>query len=185
MVEYLCKALLWGVQKSNQVNENILFYLQHNKIFFLCTVTVMNRQKNLVKSPHMCDWQLTVKTKENCRTVTLTSAVKRIFREEEQDNEQMLLKVQCRDKYLSVWVTSYRRGTPEGLQKMTVTQGVTRPRRLQTWLSSCTPSCVHVKSLQSYPTLCDSIDHSLPGSTVLGILQGLEWVAMSSSRGSS
>ena len=53
----------------------------------------MNRQKNLVKSPHMRDWQLTVKTKESCRTVTLTSAVKRIFQEEEQDNEQMLLKV--------------------------------------------------------------------------------------------
>ena len=42
-------------------------------------------------------------------------------------------------------------------------------------------------SLQSYPTLCDLIDCSLPGSSVHGILQAriLEWVAMSSSRGSS
>ena len=37
------------------------------------------------------------------------------------------------------------------------------------------------KSLQSYPTLCDPIDDSPPGSPVPGILQArtLEWVAMS------
>ena len=37
------------------------------------------------------------------------------------------------------------------------------------------------KSLQSCPTLCDSIDGSPPGSTVPGILQArtLEWVAIS------
>ena len=37
------------------------------------------------------------------------------------------------------------------------------------------------KSLQSYPTLCDPIDGSPPGSTVPGILQArtLEWVAVS------
>ena len=48
-------------------------------------------------------------------------------------------------------------------------------------------ACMHVKLLQSCPTLCDSMDCSLPGSTVLGILQArlLEWVAMPSSRGSS
>ena len=42
-------------------------------------------------------------------------------------------------------------------------------------------------SLQSCPTLCDSVDCSPPGSSVLGILQAraLEWVAMRSSRGSS
>ena len=36
------------------------------------------------------------------------------------------------------------------------------------------------KSLQSCPTLCDSIDSSPPGSTVPGILQArtLEWVAI-------
>ena len=40
---------------------------------------------------------------------------------------------------------------------------------------------------QSCPTLCDPMDCSLPGSTVLGILQAriLEWVAISYSRGSS
>ena len=37
------------------------------------------------------------------------------------------------------------------------------------------------KSLQSCPTLCDSIDSSPPGSPVPGILQAktLEWVAIS------
>ena len=37
------------------------------------------------------------------------------------------------------------------------------------------------KSLQSCPTLCDSIDGSLPGSPIPGILQArtLEWVAIS------
>ena len=37
------------------------------------------------------------------------------------------------------------------------------------------------KSLQSRPTLCDPIDASPPGSTILGILQArtLEWVAIS------
>ena len=37
------------------------------------------------------------------------------------------------------------------------------------------------KSLQSCPTLCDSIDSSLPGSPIPGILQArtLEWVAIS------
>ena len=43
------------------------------------------------------------------------------------------------------------------------------------------------KSLQSCPTLCDPIDSSPPGSSVLGILQAriLEWVAISFSRNQS
>ena len=43
------------------------------------------------------------------------------------------------------------------------------------------------KSLQSCPTLCNPMDHSLPGSFVHEILQArtLEWVAMPSSRGPS
>ena len=49
--------------------------------------------------------------------------------------------------------------------------------------------CVHVcaKSLQSCLTLRDPVDHSPPGSSVLGILQAriLEWGAISFSRGSS
>ena len=46
---------------------------------------------------------------------------------------------------------------------------------------------VLAKSLQSCLTLCDSMDCSLPGSSVHGILQAriLEWVAMPSSRESS
>ena len=43
---------------------------------------------------------------------------------------------------------------------------------------------MHVKSVQSCPILCDSMDCSLSGSSVHGILQAriLEWVAMPSSR---
>ena len=41
------------------------------------------------------------------------------------------------------------------------------------------------KSLQSCLTLCDPIDGSPPGSTILGILQArtLEWVTISFSNG--
>ena len=47
--------------------------------------------------------------------------------------------------------------------------------------------CVHAKSFQSCPTLSDTMDCSLPGSSVHEILQArkLEWVAMPSSRRSS
>ena len=40
---------------------------------------------------------------------------------------------------------------------------------------------------QSFPTLCDPMDCSLPGSSIRGILQAriLEWVAISFSRRSS
>ena len=43
-----------------------------------------------------------------------------------------------------------------------------------------THACVCAKSLQSCLTLCYPMDHSLPGSSVHGILQAriLEWVAM-------
>ena len=44
-------------------------------------------------------------------------------------------------------------------------------------------ACVRAQLLQSCLTLCDPVDCSLPGSSVLGILLAriLEWVAMSSS----
>ena len=38
---------------------------------------------------------------------------------------------------------------------------------------------------QSCPTLCDPMDCSLPGSSVHGILDPMEWVTISFSRGSS
>ena len=48
-----------------------------------------------------------------------------------------------------------------------------------------TPVCVLVA--QSYLTFCNSMDYSLSGSSVHGILQAriLEWAAIPSSRGSS
>ena len=70
----------------------------------------------------------------------------------------------------------------------------------QTWLSDFTftllssrinidveHTCTQAKSLQSCPTLCDTMDCSLPGSSVHGILQAriLKWVAMPAFRASS
>ena len=48
-------------------------------------------------------------------------------------------------------------------------------------------ACMHAKSLQLCPTLCDPMDCSLSGSSVHGIFQVriLEWVAISFSRRSS
>ena len=47
--------------------------------------------------------------------------------------------------------------------------------------------CLHAKSLQSFPTLCNPVDCSPPGSFDHSILQAriLQWVAMPSCRGSS
>jgi len=47
--------------------------------------------------------------------------------------------------------------------------------------------CIHAKSLQSCPTLCDPLYYIPPGSSVHRVLQAriLRWVAMLSSRGSS
>ena len=60
------------------------------------------------------------------------------------------------------------------------------------WLDSCPSAGSFLysdmsKSAQSCPTLCDPMDCSPPGSSVHGILQTRipEWVAISSSRGSS
>ena len=49
------------------------------------------------------------------------------------------------------------------------------------WLLGNTDAAAAAKSLQSCPTLCDSIDGSPLGSPVPGILQArtLEWVAIS------
>ena len=48
-------------------------------------------------------------------------------------------------------------------------------------------ACAHDKSLQSCPTLCDTMDCTPPASSICGILQAriLEWVTVTSSRGSS
>ena len=50
----------------------------------------------------------------------------------------------------------------------------------------CSYACVHAKTLQSYTTLCDPMDCSLPGPSVCRFLQAriLKWVAIPSSRSS-
>ena len=44
----------------------------------------------------------------------------------------------------------------------------------------CNAAAAAAKSLQSFPTLCNPMDCSLPGSSILGIFQArvLEWVAI-------
>ena len=51
-------------------------------------------------------------------------------------------------------------------------------------MSSTLKCCMCAKSLQSFPTLCNSMDCGLPDSSVHGILQAriLEWLAMPFSR---
>ena len=58
---------------------------------------------------------------------------------------------------------------------------------LSSQTSSLQSHVLCAKSLQSCLTLCDAMDHRLPGSSVHGILQArtLEWVAMPSSKGAS
>ena len=53
--------------------------------------------------------------------------------------------------------------------------------------ASVNEACVLGLVAQSWPTVCDPMDCSPPGSSVCGILQAemLEWVAISFSRGSS
>ena len=55
------------------------------------------------------------------------------------------------------------------------------PRILEWVAISFSNTCMHAKSLQSCPTLCDPMDSSPPGSSVHRILQAriLEWVAIS------
>ena len=54
-------------------------------------------------------------------------------------------------------------------------------KNLESVVRNAYPFAAAAKSLQSYPTLCDLIDGSPPGSPVPGILQAriLEWVAIS------
>ena len=62
---------------------------------------------------------------------------------------------------------------------------------IQNFLNTCkclsVTACMHAKSFQKCPTLCNPMDCSPPGSSVHGILQAriLMWVIMPSSRGSS
>ena len=61
---------------------------------------------------------------------------------------------------------------------------ILEPRKIKSdTVSTVSPS----KSLQSWPTLCDPLDCSPPGSSIYGILQAriLEWVAIPFCRGSS
>ena len=68
----------------------------------------------------------------------------------------------------------------EGDQALSLWSGSTDSKTLDYERTNPAAACA-AKLLQSCPTLCDSIDGSLPSSSVHGILQArtLEWVAIS------
>ena len=62
-----------------------------------------------------------------------------------------------------------------GLVEATIIYGIDKQQVLR-----CSAAAAAAKSLQSWPTLCNPIDGSPPGSPVPGTLQArtLEWVAI-------
>ena len=77
----------------------------------------------------------------------------------------------------------WRRGLKESCPRwcIHVIGGLVQVYRIVHTTRNCPLVAAAAKSLQSCPTLCDSIDGSPPGSPVPGILQArtLEWVAVS------
>ena len=90
-----------------------------------------------------------------------------------------------RGTFCALWRTEQHSWPP------LTTASCTRPFSIhQVWqpkMSLGVRACMHAKSLQLCPTLFDPLDRSPLGASVHGILQAriLEWVAISSSRGSS
>ena len=78
--------------------------------------------------------------------------------------------------------------TPGGFGEEFYSDGSRMELLIRTEVSAGPVCMCRAKALQSCPTLCDSMDYSLPGSSVLcGILQAriLEWVAVAFSGGPS
>ena len=71
-------------------------------------------------------------------------------------------------------------GEPGGLPSMELHR-VRHKTSVRYHLIPVAAAAAAAKLLQSCPTLCDPVDGSLPGSSILGILQArtLEWVAIS------
>ena len=74
--------------------------------------------------------------------------------------------------------------TAQGMQVLSLVWGLRS--RVCVCVYVCVRVCMRTRA-QLYPTLCDPMDCSLPGSSVHGIFQAriLEWVAISFSRGPS
>ena len=83
------------------------------------------------------------------------------------------------------------KGTPDTALQLEILLGILVSDYILTYICVCVCLCVCVcvcvLVAQSCPTLCDPMDCSPPGSSVLGIPQAriLEWVAIPFSRGSS
>ena len=86
------------------------------------------------------------------------------------------------------WTAAYQAPPSMGFSRQEYWSGVPSPSPpLSYWVIFNCYKWSEVKVAQSYPTLCDSMDYSLPGSSVHGILQPriLEWVAVPFFRESS
>ena len=77
-------------------------------------------------------------------------------------------------------LTFIAEGENKKMQVLISAISATKTFSLQTAASGWPAAAAAAKSLQSYPTLCDPIDGSPPGSPVPGILQArtLEWGAI-------
>ena len=92
-------------------------------------------------------------------------------------------------EFQSHLVTCLERSQHTSLAALFTTEGMQQPQCASAEIEGAVHAISHGRVLvaQSCPTLCDPMDCSPPGASVLGTLQArvLEWVAMPSSRGST
>ena len=108
------------------------------------------------------------------------------FKDEGAETSLVVESLRCQLPVQGVWVQSLGQGTRSHMPQLRIHMSKLQIEcaTTKTWYSQiymCV--CVCAKSLQSCPSLCDTMDCSLPGSSVHGILQAriLEWVVMPSS----
>ena len=85
----------------------------------------------------------------------------------------MLSRCSCVQLCATLWTAAHQAPLSLGFSRQEYRSGLPFPSPIH--------ACMHAKSLQLCPTLCDLMDSSPPGSSVHGILQAriLEWIASS------
>ena len=94
----------------------------------------------------------------------------------------------CRPWFEEWWAVSSWWFSPRASRRNTVPFWTSDPQNCNITKSRCfKPMLIRLPCGQSCLTVCNPMDYSLAGFSILGILQArmLEWVAISSSRGSS
>ena len=79
----------------------------------------------------------------------------------------------CVQLFVTPWTVAYQAPPSMGFPRQEYWSGV------QSLAAAAAAAAAAAKSHQSCPTLCDPIDGSPPSSSVPGILQAMEWVAIS------